>query len=65
MLANREEAGLPKPSTERAAKLSSSRGVEPLNSCPVMVVGVFFFVGMLQVKKNESLLNNILYIRLK
>ena len=65
MLANREEAGLPKPSTERAAKSSSSKGVEPLNSCPVMVVGVFFFVGMLQVKKNESLLNNILYIRLK
>ena len=52
LLANREEAGLPKPLTERAVKSSSSRGVEPLNSCPVMVVGVFFFVGMLQGKKN-------------
>ena len=29
MLVNREEAGLPKPSTERRAKLSSSRGVYP------------------------------------
>ena len=65
VLANREEAELPKPSTDRAAKSSSSRGVEPLNSCPVMVVGVFFFAGMLQVKEIESLLNNILYIRPK